>query len=408
VALVIKFFARPAAAAAVVLLLAQPSTAMAAPVGSAVPRGTASAAASTVTPLPPGTHRLAGADRYATAVQVSSRYSPGVSKVYIATGVNYPDALSAAAVAGAEGVPLLLVLPTSIPPVVWDEVVRLQPAEIVIAGGPTTVSTAVATQLSSVAPVTRIAGADRFETSRMLAEQGELTGTTTYVATGLNFPDALSSAGAAGSLGSSVILVNGGAGSADSSTLSTLTTVGTTSIRIAGSSAAVSNGVANSLGATYPVSRYAGADRFETGTMINADAFDHPSTVYLALGTNFPDALAGGALAAATSSPLFIVQSTCVPTSVHAQIEAWSPSTIVLLGSEASLSSAVANLVECADPSEPPPPPSNPGDSVNCSDFPDWLSAQTWFNTYYPHYGDIANLDYDGDLIACESLPGAP
>ncbi|MDJ0953603.1 MAG: excalibur calcium-binding domain-containing protein [Acidimicrobiia bacterium] len=67
-------------------------------------------------------------------------------------------------------------------------------------------------------------------------------------------------------------------------------------------------------------------------------------------------------------------------------------------------------------PIVPPPPsstttttiPQNPGDAVNCSDFDTWAEAQAWFDTYYPYYGDVANLDSDGDLIACESLPGAP
>jgi len=62
-------------------------------------------------------------------------------------------------------------------------------------------------------------------------------------------------------------------------------------------------------------------------------------------------------------------------------------------------------------PITPPPPttaPPNPGDAVNCSDFDTWSDAQAWFDTYYPAYGDVANLDQDGDGVACESLPGAP
>ena len=57
------------------------------------------------------------------------------------------------------------------------------------------------------------------------------------------------------------------------------------------------------------------------------------------------------------------------------------------------------------------PPASNPvspGDTKNCSDFATYAAAKAWFDTYYPYYGDIANLDQDGDRIPCESLPGAP
>ena len=49
--------------------------------------------------------------------------------------------------------------------------------------------------------------------------------------------------------------------------------------------------------------------------------------------------------------------------------------------------------------------PPNPGNSVNCSDFTTQAEAQAWFDFYYPWYGDVAFLDSDNDLIACESLP---
>lgn len=52
--------------------------------------------------------------------------------------------------------------------------------------------------------------------------------------------------------------------------------------------------------------------------------------------------------------------------------------------------------------------PSNPGDSKNCGDFSTWTSAQDWYLTHLPHYGDVAGLDRDDDGVACESLPGAP
>jgi hypothetical protein len=55
-----------------------------------------------------------------------------------------------------------------------------------------------------------------------------------------------------------------------------------------------------------------------------------------------------------------------------------------------------------------PPSPPFPGDSVDCSDFDTWRDAQNWYEWYLPHYGDVAFLDDDLDLIACESLPDAP
>lgn len=58
-------------------------------------------------------------------------------------------------------------------------------------------------------------------------------------------------------------------------------------------------------------------------------------------------------------------------------------------------------------PSSPPTPPSRPSDR-DCGEFSTWAAAQAFFDTYYPHYGDVSGLDADGDRIACESLPGAP
>ena len=52
--------------------------------------------------------------------------------------------------------------------------------------------------------------------------------------------------------------------------------------------------------------------------------------------------------------------------------------------------------------------PANPGNSKNCGDFSNYAEAKAWFDTYYPFYGDIGDLDRNEDLIPCESLSGAP
>lgn len=302
-----------------------------------------------VNPLPAGVHRLAGADRYATAVEISKRFNPGVPVVYVVTGANYPDALSASAVAGAQDSPLLLVPGTSIPTVVWNELGRLQPQKIIVVGGYPVVSQAVSSQLEQIAPVERIAGADRYGTSRQIAERSPVKGGTNFIATGRNFPDALSASAAAGSLGGAVVLLDGTKTTVDNSTSASLQThLNTDTVRIAGGTGVVSSGIETSLKGSHTVYRHAGADRYSTGVAINAATFTNPDTVYLAIGTGYADALAGGALAAATGSPLFLVQENCVPTSVRTQIQAYNPSTIVLLGGTGVIGDAVGSLTECA------------------------------------------------------------
>ena len=53
----------------------------------------------------------------------------------------------------------------------------------------------------------------------------------------------------------------------------------------------------------------------------------------------------------------------------------------------------------------PPTQPGNPGDTKNCTDFQYEYQAQAWFDTYFPFYGDVANLDGNNDGRACESCP---
>ena len=52
--------------------------------------------------------------------------------------------------------------------------------------------------------------------------------------------------------------------------------------------------------------------------------------------------------------------------------------------------------------------PGNPGNTKNCGDFANYAEAKAWFDTYFPLYGDVAELDADDDGIPCETLSGAP
>ncbi len=93
--------------------------------------------------------RLAGSDRYSTAAAISAAtYAPGVSVVYVASGVGFADALAGAPAAGTAGGPLLLVPGSSIPSVIAAELSRLQPGRIVVLGGASVVSDGVLTQLA--------------------------------------------------------------------------------------------------------------------------------------------------------------------------------------------------------------------------------------------------------------------
>ena len=80
--------------------------------------------------------RLAGADRYATAVAVSAASFPaGMPALFVATGQSFPDALVAVPAAATAGAALLLVPGSSVPGAIRTEAARLQPAALRLLGG---------------------------------------------------------------------------------------------------------------------------------------------------------------------------------------------------------------------------------------------------------------------------------
>lgn len=396
-----------------------------------VPPLMATPAVGATPPVAAGTVRISGADRYATAIAISAAYAPGVGVVYVATGENYPDALSAAPAAALQGGPLLLTSRAALPEAVRREIVWLAPGKIIVVGGESAISRTAFNALAALAPTRRDAGTDRYQTSRVVTQNafGATGAATAYVATGANFPDALSASAAAGSTGSPVILVNGAGASVDSPTSQLIAALHSQTIRIAGGTSVVSAKVAAGLKTISGVSlvqRLAGGDRYGTSVAINQAAFASSQTTYLAVGTGFADALAGAALAGRDAAPLYVVPGNCIPDAALTAMRAAGSVRTVLLGGPSALGSGVASAKPCSTipspappasppappappaPPSPPAPPGNPGDTKNCGDFPNWRAAQDWFETYFPAYGDVARLDRNHDGIACESLPGAP
>jgi uncharacterized repeat protein (TIGR02543 family) len=153
--------------------------------------------------------RVAGADRYATAVALSKRgYASTVSTVYVASGVAFADAMPAGVLAAIDDGPVLLVTPGGVPAVTAAELVRLRPERIVIVGGPAEVGAAVEASLRSYAVrVVRVSGVDRYETAVALSQSRFDPGVpAVFVMSGDRFPDALAAVAPAGRLGGPILL----------------------------------------------------------------------------------------------------------------------------------------------------------------------------------------------------------
>ncbi|MFB2580669.1 cell wall-binding repeat-containing protein [Herbiconiux sp. P15] len=311
----------------------------------------------TIVRAAPAVSRVAGIDRYAQALAVSALTfgDGGADTVYLASGEKFTDALSATAVAAQHAAPLLLTGAAGLPAGVLEEIRRLGATDVVVVGGEASVSAAVAAQLkaATAARVTRIGGADRFEVSRALIghpEFGVTRADAAFVATGANFPDALTASPAAAVSRSPVLLVDGSLASINAAESALLDELGTTSIGIVGGPASVSASFASSIERSFAVTRYAGSTRFAVGASVNGASFASASTVYLASGYAFADALSGGVAAGIGKAPLYVTPPTCLTPEVWAEVGRLAPAKVVLLGGTSTLEPSLERLSPCGLP----------------------------------------------------------
>lgn len=146
--------------------------------------------------------RVSGGDRYGTAAAVALRRER-VDAVWLATGVDYADALAAGPVAAGEGAVLLLTAGRVLPTPTRQALETLRPDEIVIVGGQQTVppeAAQEAAQAAGGAALIRLSGPTRFETAVAIAARGRAGlgyGDHVYLATAAGFADALAAGPAA-------------------------------------------------------------------------------------------------------------------------------------------------------------------------------------------------------------------
>lgn len=298
-------------------------------------------------PTSPSVSRYTGYDRYATAARISAEYDPGVDTVYIATGKNFPDALTGAAKAAMDGVPVLLTRPDELPAATLFELDRLKPADIVVLGGTAAIEDSVLTELEDYTggTVSRMSGPNRYATAAAITEGYPQGVETAYVATGLNFPDALAGAARAGALDGPVLLVR--TNSIPSETQEALERLSPMNIVVLGGKSAVSEGVSQSLlDYSEQVERVGGKNRYATAADLSADYEPGTGVVFVATGENYPDALAGAARAGHLESPVLLVRPDEIPAETLTELERLQAPEVVVLGGRSAVSDAVLEQLE--------------------------------------------------------------
>src|SRR5690606_22461715 len=210
-------------------------------------------------------------------------------------------------------------------------------------------TTAPATPTASVVveKVVRLAGADRYATAAEIARQFPAGLPVLYVASGQNFPDALAGAALAATRDAPVVLVR--SGDIPSPTAQALGELAPERIVILGGTASVSAGVEMQLRAYATantpdeVTRLQGADRYATAAAIARQFPSGVPVLYVASGQNFPDALAGAALAGLGGAPAVLVRTDDIPAATGGALTGLRPQRIAVLGGEVSVSAQVAS-----------------------------------------------------------------
>ncbi len=194
---------------------------------------------------------------------------------------------------------------------------------------------------------TRIAGGDRFATAAKISAAHFQPGVpVAFVATGDQFPDALAGGAAAAKAGGPILLVQ--RDSVPSVTATELSRLKPARIVVLGGTGAVSDTVRSALGAytSGGVTRIGGADRFVTAAAISGTYFGAGvPVVYVATGSDFPDALGGGAAAARGGGPVLLVKHGGIPAATANELGRLKPGKIVVLGGSGVISGAVESAL---------------------------------------------------------------
>jgi subtilisin family serine protease/putative cell wall-binding protein len=162
--------------------------------------------------------RTGGVDRFETARLVAGQV--GGSAVYVANGLTgWPDAIAASALAAVQGRPILLVTDEGVPEATRAALRDLGAEAATIVGGSGTVPDSLAAAIAdpgddgtAEVAVSRIAGDDRYDTSRRLADVAVRAGadpSRAWLANGRSWPDALAAGPAVAARGGVLLLIRG-------------------------------------------------------------------------------------------------------------------------------------------------------------------------------------------------------
>jgi len=162
-----------------------------------------------------------------------------VPLAYLATGEKFPDALAAGGAAGSQDAPVILVKGSASDLDAATEALldELGTTDTRVLGGEASVTPGVFNDIDAVTSAVRLGGADRYQAARTINADAFDSADRAFIATGLNFPDALAGSAWAAASGSPMYVVPGTCVTAG--VLADLDTLGVTHVTLLGGEASL-------------------------------------------------------------------------------------------------------------------------------------------------------------------------
>lgn len=289
--------------------------------------------------------RIAGGDRYETAVMASQKaYPEGADTLVLATGREFADGLTGTVLAAKVNGPLLLTSTKVIAPIVLDEIERLGASKVFILGGEKAIDESILDILEEKGlTVERISGENRYATAVKVAEELENEGKKAYLVSGRNYRDALVIGPVAAIEKAPILLTNPEELSPE--TKAKIEEAGIKEVVIIGGPGAIKTEVEEALEELdVEPSRVYGATSIETSLAVAEEFFKKPGAIFVASSADFADGLVGGYLGAIYKGPVLLTRPDKTDEKSLVYIEDLGTDIFTfILGGEAAISDEVAD-----------------------------------------------------------------
>lgn len=271
--------------------------------------------------------------------------------VILASGYKYTDVLTATVLGNEKKCPILLTSLDEVSDNTMKEIKRLGVDEVIISGGPASVSEKVVSQLKKAGyNVRRIAGKDRYETAEKIGDEVRLTSNNkneVILVDGTNFPDVITLSTLANQKRVPILLTQPKA--LNSVTNRLLGAWRIDKVTIGGEKTSVSKNVEDTVKAkTKAVDRIGGATRYETAYKV-ADQVrrltNNEKDLILVDGTKFPDGITISSLAAKFKAPILLTKPDKLHPVTEAAVSQWRIENLLIGGGYNSVSKNIEDTI---------------------------------------------------------------